>query len=58
MARRALARIAPMTNFAAVVDDTTIEELKVIHDVLNDEDGVQSRSEGEDPQRRIVVDVA
>ena len=28
---------------------------KVIHDVLNDEDGVESRSEGEDPDRRIVV---
>ena len=28
---------------------------KVIHDVLNDEDGVTSRSEGEDPERRIVV---
>ena len=28
---------------------------KVIHDALNDEDGVDSRSEGEDPDRRIVV---
>jgi spoIIIJ-associated protein len=28
---------------------------KVIHDVLNEEDGVESRSEGEDPDRRIVV---
>jgi spoIIIJ-associated protein len=28
---------------------------KVIHDVLNEEDGVTSRSEGEDPDRRIVV---
>jgi spoIIIJ-associated protein len=28
---------------------------KVIHDALNDEDGVESRSEGEDPNRRIVV---
>lgn len=28
---------------------------KVIHDVLNEEDGVSSRSEGEDPNRRIVV---
>lgn len=28
---------------------------KVIHDVLNEEDGVESRSEGEDPNRRVVV---
>jgi spoIIIJ-associated protein len=28
---------------------------KVIHDVLNEEDGVETRSEGEDPNRRIVV---
>lgn len=28
---------------------------KVVHDVLNDLDGVESRSEGEDPNRRIVV---
>lgn len=28
---------------------------KVIHDALNDEDGVESRSEGDDPNRRIVV---
>ncbi len=28
---------------------------KVIHDVLNDQEGVASRSEGEDPERRIVV---
>jgi len=31
---------------------------KVIHDVLNDEDGVSSRSVGEDPDRRIIVDPA
>ena len=31
---------------------------KVIHDVLNDEDGVASRSVGEDPDRRIIVDPA
>jgi len=31
---------------------------KVVHDVLNDEDGVSSRSVGEDPDRRIIVDPA
>ena len=28
---------------------------KVIHDALNEEEGVSSRSEGDDPNRRIVV---
>ena len=31
---------------------------KVIHDVLNDETGVASRSVGEDPDRRIIVEPA
>ncbi|MEM1332786.1 MAG: RNA-binding cell elongation regulator Jag/EloR, partial [Actinomycetota bacterium] len=31
---------------------------KVIHDALNDEDGVSSRSEGDDPNRRVVVEPA
>ncbi|MGB0113198.1 MAG: RNA-binding cell elongation regulator Jag/EloR [Ilumatobacteraceae bacterium] len=31
---------------------------KVIHDVLNEEEGVASRSVGEDPDRRIVVEPA
>jgi spoIIIJ-associated protein len=31
---------------------------KVVHDVLNDEPGVSSRSVGEDPDRRIIVDPA
>jgi spoIIIJ-associated protein len=31
---------------------------KVIHDVLNDQDGVASRSVGEDPTRRIIVEPA
>ncbi len=31
---------------------------KVIHDALNEEDGVVSRSAGEDPQRRVIVEPA
>ncbi len=31
---------------------------KVVHDVLNDESGVSSRSVGEDPDRRIIVEPA
>jgi len=29
---------------------------KVVHDVLNEQDGVGSRSEGEDPNRRIIIE--
>lgn len=36
----------------------TSADRKVIHDVLNDEPGVESRSVGEDPNRRIIVDPA
>lgn len=61
-------RAAALTTFArSVADDVrssgsarSMEPMnsadrKVIHDALNDEDGVESRSEGEDPNRRIVV---
>ncbi len=37
------------------LEPMTSADRKVIHDVLNDEDGVESRSEGEDPYRRVVV---
>ena len=40
------------------LEPMTSADRKVIHDVLNDEDGVQSRSEGDDPNRRIVVEPA
>ena len=36
----------------------TSSDRKVVHDVLNDEAGVSSRSVGEDPDRRIIVDPA
>jgi spoIIIJ-associated protein len=29
---------------------------KVVHDILNDEPGVSTRSVGEDPERRIIVE--
>lgn len=31
---------------------------KVVHDIVNEEDGVTSRSEGDDPNRRIIVEPA
>jgi spoIIIJ-associated protein len=36
----------------------TSADRKVIHDVLTDEAGVSSRSVGEDPDRRIIVEPA
>lgn len=40
------------------LEPMTSADRKVIHDVLNEEDGVQSRSEGDDPNRRIVIEPA
>jgi spoIIIJ-associated protein len=38
-------RLEPMTPF----------ERKIVHDAVAEVDGVQSASEGEEPQRRVVV---
>ena len=40
------------------LEPMTSADRKVIHDVLNEIDGVTTRSVGEDPDRRIVVDPA
>lgn len=61
-------RAAALTKFAADVaqqvresgearslEPMTSADRKVIHDALNDEDGVESTSSGEDPYRRVVV---
>jgi spoIIIJ-associated protein len=40
---------------ARALEPMTSADRKVIHDALNEEDGVTSRSEGDDPNRRIVV---
>lgn len=40
---------------ARSLEPMTSADRKVIHDVLNEEQGVESRSEGEDPNRRVVV---
>jgi spoIIIJ-associated protein len=40
---------------ARALEPMTSADRKVIHDALNDEEGVVSRSEGDDPYRRIVV---
>lgn len=41
---------------ARSLEPMSSSDRKVVHDVLNDEDGVSSRSVGEDPDRRIVVE--
>jgi len=44
------------TCTARSLEPMSSSDRKVVHDVLNDEDGVASRSVGEDPDRRIIVD--
>lgn len=43
---------------ARSLEPMTSADRKVIHDVLNEIDGVTTRSVGEDPDRRIIVDPA
>ena len=60
--REALAKFA--TKVAAQVVDSgepaslepmSAADRKVVHDAVNDIDGVQTSSEGEDPRRRVVI---
>ncbi len=43
---------------ARSLEAMTSSDRKVVHDVLNEESGVSSRSVGEDPDRRIIVEPA
>ena len=43
---------------ARSLEPMTSADRKVIHDALNDEDGVVSSSSGEDPNRRVVIEPA
>jgi spoIIIJ-associated protein len=43
---------------ARSLEPMSSSDRKVVHDVLNEEDGVSSRSVGEDPDRRIIVEPA
>ena len=38
------------------LEPMTSADRKVVHDVLNDIEGVSSRSVGDDPDRRIIID--
>ena len=41
---------------ARSLEPMTSADRKIVHDALNEEEGVGSRSEGDDPNRRIIVD--
>jgi len=43
------------TRKAIKLEPMTPRERKIVHDALKDIGGVESKSEGEDPQRRIVI---
>lgn len=55
---REVAESVRSTGTPRSLEPMTSADRKVIHDVLNEEDGVTSRSEGDDPDRRIVVEPA
>ncbi len=44
------------TSTPRSLEPMSSSDRKVVHDILNDEEGVSSRSVGEDPDRRIIVD--
>jgi spoIIIJ-associated protein len=50
MAEKALTTKRPIK-----LEPMTPRERKIVHDALKDFSGVESKSEGEDPQRRIVI---
>jgi spoIIIJ-associated protein len=55
---REVAEQVRTTGTARSLEPMSSSDRKVVHDVLNDEDGVASRSVGEDPDRRIIVEPA
>lgn len=55
---RDVARQVRESGVARSLEPMTSADRKVVHDVLNDEDGVASRSVGDDPDRRIVIEPA
>ena len=55
---RKVAATVRETGEARSMEPMASADRKVVHDVLNEEDGVATRSVGEDPNRRIVVEPA
>jgi spoIIIJ-associated protein len=63
--REALAKFATKvaaqvveTGEAASLEPMNASDRKVVHDTVNDIDGVQTSSEGEEPRRRVVISPA
>lgn len=52
---KSVAETVRETGEARSLEPMASPDRKIVHDVLNDEPGVSSRSEGEDPHRRVVV---
>jgi spoIIIJ-associated protein len=50
-----MAEKAVNTRRPIKLEPMTPRERKIVHDALKDFSGVESKSEGEDPQRRIVI---
>lgn len=46
------------TGSARILEPMTSADRKIVHDTLMEVDGVTTRSEGEDPKRRVVVEPA
>lgn len=55
---RDVAEQVEASGTARSLEPMTSADRKVIHDVLNEIDGVTTRSVGEDPDRRVIVDPA
>ncbi len=55
---RDVAQQVVASGTARSLEPMTSADRKVVHDVLNEIDGVTTRSVGEDPDRRIIVDPA
>jgi spoIIIJ-associated protein len=55
---RDIAEQVRTSGTARSLEPMSSSDRKVVHDVLNDETGVASRSVGEDPERRIIVEPA
>jgi len=53
-----MAEKALMTRKPVKLEPMSPRERKIVHDALKDIDGVESKSEGEEPERRIVISPA
>jgi spoIIIJ-associated protein len=53
---RDVAEQVRVSGTARSLEPMTSADRKVVHDVLNEEEGVSSRSVGDDPDRRIIVE--